>query len=256
MFSLLVWWSITSVIAFSYAGERMPWLTYHMAWPMILITGWALGRIIDTTDWAKLKEQHIPLTLAALAIFIRGLHGNDACPSVAPLPHSREKTWRSYKPPVTFLLPMVATILSAVGVTYLFRKWTFQEIRHLFVLVFFVLLAVLTSRAAFRASYITYDQATEFLVYAHGATGIKEVMAQAKEISERTTGGTGVAIAYDASAPDTGVSWPFVWYLRDYTKQTSFDKPTRSLRESVIVIVDEKNFDKIEACAWVQAIIE
>ena len=105
---------------------------------------------------------------------------------------------------------------------------------------------MLTGRAAFRASYITYDQATEYLVYAHGATGIKEVMAQAKEISERTTGGTGVALAYDASAPDTGVSWPFVWYLRDYTQQTSFDQPTRSLRDSVVVIVDEKNFDKIE----------
>ncbi|MDO9302058.1 MAG: glycosyltransferase family 39 protein, partial [Anaerolineales bacterium] len=75
MFSLLVWWSITSIVAFSYAGERMPWLTYHIAWPMILITGWALGRIIDTTDWAKLKEQHIPLTLAALAIFIVGVMG-------------------------------------------------------------------------------------------------------------------------------------------------------------------------------------
>jgi hypothetical protein len=146
----------------------------------------------------------------------------------------------------TFLLPMFATILSAAGVIYLFKKWTFQEIRHVFTLVFFALLAVLTARAAFRASYITYDQATEYLVYAHGATGIKQVMAQAKEISERTTGGTGVAIAYDASAPDTGVSWPFVWYLRDYTNQTSFDKPTRALRDSVMVIVDEKNFDKIE----------
>ena len=106
----------------------------------------------------------------------------------------------------TFLLPLVATILSAVGAVYLLRGWTFQQVRHVFVLTFFVLLAVLTGRAAFRASYITYDQATEFLVYAHGATGIKEVMAQAAEISERTTGGLGVPLAYDASAPDTGVS--------------------------------------------------
>ncbi|HQV63685.1 MAG TPA: NHL repeat-containing protein, partial [Anaerolineales bacterium] len=52
--------------------------------------------------------------------------------------------------------------------------------------------------------------------------------------------------AYDASAPDTGVSWPFVWYLRDFTNQRSFDQPTRSLRDSVVIIVDEKNFDKIE----------
>jgi DNA-binding beta-propeller fold protein YncE len=56
----------------------------------------------------------------------------------------------------------------------------------------------------------------------------------------------GAALAYDASAPDTGVSWPFVWYLRDFTNQRAFDQPTRSLRDSVVVIVDQKNFDKIE----------
>ena len=121
-----------------------------------------------------------------------------------------------------------------------------REFRHVFTLIFFGFLTVLTMRASFRAAYITYDQATEFLVYAHGATGIKEVIEQAEEISQRTTGGMGVAIAYDASAPDTGVSWPFVWYLRDFTNQRSFDQPTRSLRDSVVIIVDEKNFDKIE----------
>jgi uncharacterized protein (TIGR03663 family) len=245
MFSLLMWWGITSIVAFSYAGERMPWLTYHMAWPMILITGWALGHIIDTTDWEKLKEQRVPLTLTALAIFIVGVMGMILALGGATPPF-QGKELAQLQATSTFLLPLFATILSAAGVTYLFRKWTFQEIRHTFILVFFALLTVLTGRAAFRASYITYDQATEYLVYAHGATGIKEIMAQAKEISERTTGGTGVAIAYDASAPDTGVSWPFVWYLRDFTQQTSFDQPTRSLRESALVIVDEKNFDKIE----------
>jgi predicted membrane-bound mannosyltransferase/DNA-binding beta-propeller fold protein YncE len=245
MFSLLVWWSISSVIAFSYAGEKMPWLTYHMAWPMILITGWALGRIIDTTNWKKLKEQHIPLTLATLAIFIVGVMGMILALG-GSTPPFQGKDLAQLQATSTFLLPMVATILSAAGITYLFQKWTFQEIRHTFTLVFFALLAVLTSRAAFRASYITYDQATEFLVYAHGATGIKQIMAQAKEISERTTGGLDVALAYDASAPDTGVSWPFVWYLRNYTHQTTFDQPTRVLRDSALVIVDEKNFDKIE----------
>jgi uncharacterized protein (TIGR03663 family) len=245
MFSLLVWWSITSVIAFSYAGERMPWLTYHMAWPMILITGWALGRVIDTTNWTELKEQRVPLTLASLAIFIVGAFGMTLSLS-GSTPPFQGKDLAQLQATSTFLLPMVATILSAASVVYLFREWTFQQIRHMFVLVFFALLAVLTGRAAFRASYINYDQATEYLVYAHGASGIKEVMAQAKEISERTTGGTGVAIAYDASAPDTGVSWPFVWYLRDYTQQTSFDQPTRVLRDSTLVVVDEKNFDKIE----------
>lgn len=245
-FSLLVWWSIISAVAFSAAGERMPWLTYHITLPMILITGWALGRIIDTTDWEKLKEQRIPLTLATLVIFIVSVTGMFIALSGATPPF-QGKELAQLQATSAFLLPMVISILSAAGITYLFREWTFKEIRHVFVLIIFGFLAVLTTRASFRASYITYDQATEFLVYAHGATGIKEVIAQAKEISERTTGGMGVAIAYDASAPDTGVSWPFVWYLRDFTNQRSFDQPTRSLRDSVVIIVDEKNFDKIEA---------
>ena len=244
-FSLLVWWSIITIVALSYAGEKMPWLTYHMAWPMILITGWALGRVIDTTNWEKLKEQHIPLTLATLAIFVVSIMGTLLALG-GSTPPFQGKELAQLQATSAFLLPAIVAILSAGGITYLFKEWTFAEVRHVFVLVVFAFLALLTGRAAFRASYITYDQATEFLVYAHGATGIKEIIKQATEISKRTTGGMGVAIAYDASAPDTGVSWPFVWYLRDFTNQRSFDQPTRSLRDSVVVIVDEKNFDKIE----------
>lgn len=243
-FSLLLWWSIISIISFSFAGERMPWLTYHMAWPMILITGWALGRVIDTTDWTKLKEQRIPLTIATLAIFIASTTGMILA-LYGTTPPFQGKELAQLQATNAFLLPMMVTILSAIGVTYLFRSWTFKEIRHVFILVFFTFLAVLTARAAFRASYITYDQATEFLVYAHGATGIKDIIKQATEISQRTTGGMNVALAYDTNG-DTGVSWPFVWYLRDFTSQSSFDQPTRSLRDKTLVIVGQNSFDKIE----------
>ena len=244
-FSLLVWWSIISFVAFSFAGERMPWLTFHITLPMILITGWAIGHLIDTTDWQKLKEQRMLLTVATLAVFITSTAGMVLALN-GVTPPFQGQALEQLQATSAFLLPLIVTILSAVGLVYLLREWTFKDMSRVFIMIFFSLLAVLTARAAFRASYITYDQATEFLVYAHGATGIKDVISQAEEISQRTTGGMGVALAYDASAPDTGVSWPFVWYLRDFTNQRSFDQPTRSLRDSVVIIVDEKNFDKIE----------
>ena len=142
---------------------------------------------------------------------------------------------------------ILALVASIIAINYLSRMPRKSVFVNLAVLTVFGLLAVQTGRTAFRASYIYYDDATEYLVYAHGATGIKEVMSQVADISERTAGGLNAIVAYDASAPDTGVSWPFVWYLRDFTAQRSFDKPTRSLREAVAVIVDEKNFDKINA---------
>ena len=146
-----------------------------------------------------------------------------------------------------FAASLIALIGSIAGILYLLRLPRTSPFVNLFALTLFSLLIIQTARTSFRANYIFYDDATEYLVYAHGATGVKEVMAQVEGISERTSGGLNAIVAYDASAPDTGVSWPFVWYLRDFTALRSFDQPTRSLRDAVAVIVDQKNFDKIEA---------
>ncbi|MBM3124590.1 MAG: hypothetical protein FJZ87_05890, partial [Chloroflexi bacterium] len=244
-FSLLVWWSVASTAAYSFAGERMPWLTYHIALPLILVSGWGLGRLVDTLDWEGLRKRRVLLALAAVAIFIASvvqmiliLHG--------ATPPFQGRELAQLQATGAFLFPAIASVGSAFAFVYLLRDWSLSHIFRTTGLVFFLFLAVLTGRAAFRAAYITYDQATEFLVYAHASTGVKEVIEQAREISERTTGDMGIAIAYDASAPDTGVSWPFVWYLRDFTNQRAFDQPTRSLRDSVVIVVDQKNFDKIE----------
>lgn len=245
-FSLLTWWSMGSLLAFSYAGERMPWLTVHITWPMILLTGWAIGYLIDTTHWQELRERHLYLVLGVAVVFLSS-SANALLALLGPIPPFQGKDLAQLQATAAFLLPLGIAIASGYGLNILLRDWNGHHVRRTFTLVAFALLAVLTARAAFRASYIEYDNATEFLVYAHGATPIKEVMAQAEEISRRTTGGLSVALAYDASAPDTGVSWPFVWYLRDYTNQRSFDVPSRALRDSVIVIVDQKNFDKIES---------
>ncbi len=246
MFSLLVWWIVTSLAAFSVAGEKMPWLTYHLTWPMILFTGWGLGYLIDSTDWQRLKQRRGLLALGLAFVFFTSLVGVFLA-LLGDTPPFQGQGLDQLTATTEFLLPLIVTIGSAVGLFHLLRDWSGGQIARTFVLVCFVLLGVLTVRAAFRASYINYDNATEYLVYAHASTAVKDVIRQATEISERTTGGMGINIAYDASAPDTGVSWPFVWYLRDFTNQHSFDQPTRSLRDSTIVIVDSKNFDKIEA---------
>lgn len=244
-YTLLVYWSIMSTVAFTFAGERMPWLTLHITLPLILITGWALGQIIDHTDWESLRSKQAPLTLGIIAVFIASVTSM-LISLFGTTPPFQGSDLAQLQATSAFILPAVIAVASAVIVVYLLREWTFTLVNRVALLTFFGFLALLTGRAAFRASYITYDQATEFLVYAHGATGIKEVINEAKEISERTTGGMGISLAYDASAPDTGVSWPFVWYLRDFTNQRAFDQPTRSLRDSTIIIVDQKNFDKIE----------
>jgi predicted membrane-bound mannosyltransferase/DNA-binding beta-propeller fold protein YncE len=314
-FWLTLWWVISSTLAFTIAGERMPWLTFHMAWPMILISGWAIGQILDSVIPRFTMERPGRLALAVLVLIVfvlaafntlRSLYGatppfqgselaqlqataafvlpfvvmvltgaflaylmkddlislgivalmilgiitlgssiiNGASlmmvtSEVGADPASVSSSW------LKFGAAMVALIGSIIGIIYLWRSQRESSFVGLVALTIFGLLFIQTARTSFRAAYINYDNATEYLVYAHGATGVKDVISQVEEISERTAGGLTAIIAYDASAPDTGVSWPMVWYLRDFTALRSFDQPTRSLRDAVAVIVDQKNFDKI-----------
>ncbi|MBT3190209.1 MAG: TIGR03663 family protein [Anaerolineae bacterium] len=241
-FALLLWWVISSILAYSYAGERMPWLTYHLTMPMILLTGWGLNQLIKSLPWAEFREKKGWLGAALIFVFITSLINSMGANS--PF---QGKDLAQLQATSDFLLPLIVAIASAIGLFYVFRSWTRGNALSLASLVIFGLLTLWTGRAAYRAAYINYDSAKEYLVYAHAASGVKDVMAQVEEISMRTSGDLGAAVAYDASAPDTGISWPFVWYLRDYTNLRSFDAPTRSLRDSSVIIVDAKNFDKIEA---------
>ncbi|MBV6452194.1 MAG: Virginiamycin B lyase [Anaerolineales bacterium] len=315
-FALMAWWSFSTIAAFTVAGERMPWLTYHMAWPMVLFTGWAVDQIISSIR-SKLSEESpwrslIALLVAAvftISVFsvLRSVYGatppfqgtsldqlqatsafilplltmigsatilwslmrNDLASlgilllaalimvsagssilngawllSLQSTAGSDTSMIGSYG--IKFAAAFLSLLFSIGGIAWLSRAQRSTPLIGYAALAVFGLLALQTARTSFRANYINYNDALEYLVYAHGAGGVKEVMAQVEEISRRTTGGLDAIVAYDASSPDTGVSWPVVWYLRDYTQQRSFDQPTRVLREAVAVIVDQKNFDKID----------
>ncbi|HJS18230.1 MAG TPA: hypothetical protein VJ785_05765, partial [Anaerolineales bacterium] len=315
-FGLMTWWVFTSIAAFTIAGERMPWLTYHMAWPMILLTGWGVGQLIESvsTRWVEARPGRVVLSLLVLTVFvlavyntIKAIYGSTppfqgtellqlqatasfllplfcAMASGALLAYLMKDDLAGLSMIGLFILALIAfasTIINAAslvsassvagaptltpsswlrvglslsvligsifGIVYISRSRRGNNVFvQLFMLTVGGLLVVQTVRTSFRANYILYDDAMEYLVYAHGATGVKDVMKQVEEISERTAGGLNAVVGYDASAPDTGVSWPMVWYLRDFTALRSFDQPTRSLRDAVAVIVDQKNFDKIE----------
>jgi uncharacterized protein (TIGR03663 family) len=245
-FSLLFWWSISSFIAFTIAGEKMPWLTYHITLPMILITGWALGQVIERMDWEQFRQKRGWLLIGLTVVFLCGL-GATLYNILGPNPPFQGKELMQLSATTSFLFSMLAMAGSLGGIVYVIfeSRWQPAHFLRVALLGFFAILAAITVKASVRSSYISYDDGTEYLVYAHGARGIKDIMVQVQEISRRTAGENNMVIAYDVSAPDTGVSWPFTWYLRDYPNTRPFDQPTKTLREASVIIVDQKNFEKI-----------
>jgi uncharacterized protein (TIGR03663 family) len=240
--SLLGWWSFGTIVAFTLAGEKMPWLTMHMALPMILWGAWAIGKIIDRIDWIDLRERKAWLVMALLAVFTISI----IVVFVSLLGDTRPfagKELVQLQATSTFIVSIIGAVLSGWGLYTLLQDWSLRQIAAINILVFFALLAVLTARASIRANYVLYDTAMEYLVYAHSFTGVKDVMRQVSDLSNKTTGDDhAIVVGYD---DDT--SWPLSWYMRDFKNAKFYGgSPGVDLREVPAIIVGDNNFTKIE----------
>ncbi len=239
--ALLLFWSFTSLVAYSLAGEKMPWLTVHITAAMILAAGWGLGYLVDTTPWKDLAQRRGLLVVLLLPVFVAASSGFFVALLGSPAPFSGNSL-EALNATSNLLLGLVGTAASGIGLIYLLSSWLYKNILRLVVLSVFGLLAILTAHAAFMASYVNYDLATEFLVYAHAARGPKDVLAQVEEISKRTTLGKDIAVAYDNET-----LYPYWWYFRDYPNKKYFaDNPGRDVADAPVILVGDPNYGKIE----------
>jgi predicted membrane-bound mannosyltransferase/sugar lactone lactonase YvrE len=237
---VLIFWSFTSLFAFSMAGEKMSWLTVHITLPMLLAAGWGLSYLIDTTPWKKLANRNgliaallLPVMIASLASVIGSLLGSQR-PFMGSSLEQLEAT-------STFVISLVVLAITTGGLVYLLNNWQTGEVLKFLTVGVFAFMAILTARAAYRASFIDYDYAFEYLVYAHAGPAPKQVLSQIEEISRRTTGGLDIVVAYDNDA-----LYPYWWYLRDYpNKRWYTDKPTHDLQDAAVIIAGESTNSKL-----------
>lgn len=240
--TLLLYWFLISLVAFSLAGERMPWLTVHITLPLLLSAGWGLGYLIDTTPWRALLNRQGALALLLTPFFFASagmtvgslILGGRSLQSGVAVP---------IQPVTTLIVALPSALLSGWGIFKALQSWAPASILRLMVATFFAGLIVLTGRTAYRASFINYDEPTEYLLYAHGARGAKDLLAQIEEIGRRTGQGQNLVVAYDSYS-----RYPFWWYLRHYPNQRSFgEQPSRDLYGSDLIIVGESNYGKLDS---------
>ena len=238
--TLLVYWSIMSLIAFSVAGEKMPWLTVHITLPMLLASGFGIGFLVDTLK-VKWDVKSI-VTLLLFPVFLISFAKTIGMLAGAEKPFAGTELV-NLQATSTFLFSLIAAGLSGWGIVKLLKGWKFGSIFKTLLLAFFAISAVLTARSAFQSSYINYDTGKEFLVYAHSARGPKDVLEQVEDISLRTTGGKDIKVAYIGDA-----LYPYWWYFRDYPNKTWIkDKLNHDLTQYTVVISDDVEIAKARA---------
>lgn len=240
--ALLAYCSLMSLIAYSIAGEKMPWLTVHITLPMLLAAGWGVGYLIESIPWKKLANTKGYFAIPTMLIFVLSL-GMIIRALLGAIKPFTGTTLENLNITMNFLFAVLAAGLSAWATVHFLKGWNFRNFFKLSLAIFFGVLTVLTARGAYQSSFINYTSAKEFLVYAHGAGGPKEIFEQVEEISQRTVGGKDIKVAYIGDA-----LYPYWWYFRDYPNKIWIkDTISRDLTNYPIVISDDVYLSKVQS---------
>ena len=238
----LIWWMLLAWPAYSIAGEKMPWLSTHLTIPMGLLAGWYLGQRVESVAGRALLSRRgvLAVGLTALLTVIGAL-------ALGPLLLGQVRLGEQELSSLAGLGRFLGGLLLAGSVAFLWRRVVAPLERPtrgvVVTLAAFAVLAVITIRFSYMASFVNYDYTNEYMVYAHGAPATKSiVLEQLEELSMRLHGDKSIKVAYDSD-----VSWPYTWYLRDYPNKVYFgDNASQSLNDSPVVIVGSKNWANVD----------
>ncbi len=238
----LVWWLMLTWVAYSYAGEKMPWLSAHFVIPMAFLAGWYINERLQNlnpqTLLARTSWQYLGITMILIVAVVLAIG-----PLLLGEFEFGNQEWRNLNGIGRFL----GSVIAAGAIYYgwrLFSRRVEPSVRQPIVMLsFFGLLSLLTIRFTYMSSFTNADYTNEFMVYAHGAPATKNaVLNQLETLSMRMYGDKSIKVAFD-----NDVSWPFTWYLRDYPNRVYFgENPSHSVTESPIVLVGSLNWDKVE----------
>jgi uncharacterized protein (TIGR03663 family) len=232
-----VYWTITAVVIYSWAGEKMPWLVVHLAQPFIILAARFVGDVLENEDWRDIVRRG-GLVLSMLLVLVLFA----AITLIAVVPFRGMSIWDLRDTTQWLAALAVGVGLLLIALNYARRVGWRGSLKVAFATAF-ILLSLFTVRFSYIASFINYDTAKELLVYAHGGPDVKRVMNEIAEISRRTVGDdTSIKIAYSSDA-----TWPFEWYLRDYSNRAFFGtNPTREALDAPVVIVGREEWSKAE----------
>lgn len=246
----LIWWIVLAWIIYSYAGEKMPWLVTHLALPMILLSGWAVGQFIEQIDWHRILQQRSWLLALLAPPFIMALGAVLHALRLGPFQgYSLEEL------NVTGQLigGLIGTITFGLGLLYLIRNRDWRANSQILALLLLLIPFLLTIRHSWRACFINFSYPIEHLVYAHAGPAVRDTMEQIDELSRRIAGGPKLLkVAYGADG-----SWPFHWYFRNYPNSIFYgENPSRDQLDAPVVIAGRGEWEDVSPYMSDQKYIE
>lgn len=198
----LLYWAGMTLLLFTIASEKMPWLLVNIALPLIVLAGKFLGDMASGIDWRGVVSRDAIAQNAAIflgapvllfALYRLALFGTGG--EAAP-------------PLIGALYGFAVIALLALGVLAA-RRYGAAQVAKFAAIPAVLLLFALTIRAGATAAYRNGDVPVEMLVYTQTSPDITLLMREFERSGGADEGGLPLGI--DSTS---GFTWPWAWYLR------------------------------------------
>ncbi len=237
-------WAVMMFGVLSWAGEKMPWLTVHVALPIILMSAMFAGDGIswlerNARSWRRALTQDLALlsgALVAVGLFAFLLYG---WMSAGPITGVKTSMARQIQPEAAghwwlllFLPVILAVALLGIGA---FRLGTRGALVGL-LLASVVGLLLLQVHDEWRLTYREGDVPKDMLIYVQTSPDVPLVTKDLTQLSLEQSGDMSLGIWFDDIT-----SWPFYWYIRDFTQRRFIGNQLPDTVDAPIILVGSDN---------------
>ena len=192
----LVFWSVATFIAYTIAGEKMPWLLVNITLPFIILSAKLLGDLLVRLPWRQIRSSvNVTLLLAAPLLLVAGVYLLQRF-----LDAGRVET------SLGWLAVAAVAVLGVVLVILMYRSRLATGL-SLAVLGMAALLLGFSAFVGFRATYNSDDGPVEMLVYAGASADVRQLAADLRQELQHADPFQGAQVDYE-------IWYPLNWYVR------------------------------------------
>ena len=202
----LLYWVGMTLLLFTIASEKMPWLLVNITLPLIVLGGKFLGDVASDINWRSLLNMNALTVIAGVPVLLFSMY-------MLALAGTGEQS-NADAASIAVLAALAISLLVAAGV-YLARRMGMAHTARIAAIPVVVVLALLTARAGVMAAYSHGDVPVEMLVYTQTSPDISLLAEEFRRADGYDGEDNGIAIDVDDTS---GFTWPWAWYLRDSTR--------------------------------------
>ncbi len=240
----IAFWGVMMFAILSWAGEKMPWLTVHIALPLILLSAMMVGDALGWLEqqWRRWRSRgRNDLLILSGALLTVGAVGLALLTWASDGPYSRSGNTLVHlvRPDAAahwwlmLGLPVLAfLVVIGIGVARLGPRTAVTGL----LVTTVVGLLLLQVHQEWRLTYREGDVPKDMLIYVQTSPYVPQVTHDLTQLSIEQTGNMSLNIWFDDIT-----SWPFWWYLHNFTQIHYYGNQLPSQVSAPIVLMGSDN---------------